>query len=123
MIAETTRAAVDAGARRAGVLATPGGEALYAAALKAEGLEPLLLEGADRQAFMACVYGVKRGDTGVDNRTRMAALAHSLVKAGANVVIAGCTEVPLLLEARQVQVPFIDSAEVLAEICVRTCVA
>jgi aspartate racemase len=121
MIAETTAAAKATGAQAVGVLATPGGEALYVAALESEGLTPVLLAGEDRAAFMACVYGVKRGDVGVDNRAAMARLARALASNGAEAVIAGCTEVPLLLAPDDVPVPFVDSAEVLANVCVRTC--
>lgn len=122
MIAETTTAAKAAGAKVVGVLATPGGEALYGAALAEAALTPLLLKGEDRAAFMACVYGVKRGDTGATNRAVMARLARSLVTAGAEVVIAGCTEVPLLLGQDEAAVPLVDSSEVLARTCVRLCI-
>lgn len=121
MIAETTAAVVATGAKRAGILATPGGEALYTAALTAAGIEPVVLEGPDREAFMARVYGVKAGDMGEAARKRMAQLAAALVARGAEVVIAGCTEVPLLLSAAEVTVPLVDSAEVLAQVCVDTC--
>lgn len=121
MIAATVAAVQTSGARTVGVLATPGGEALYRAALEAEGLRPVLLDGVDRAAFMACVYGVKRGDTGPENRAAMRRLAAALVAGGAGVVIAGCTEVPLLLDAGDVSVPFVDSAEVLARACVAAC--
>ena len=121
MIAETTAAVVATGAKRAGILATPGGEALYTAALTAAGIEPVVLEGPDREAFMGRVYGVKAGDIGEAARTRMAQLAAALVARGAEVVIAGCTEVPLLLGAAEVTVPLVDSAEVLAQVCVDAC--
>ena len=122
MIAATTATVVAGGQKRVGILATPGGEALYVAALTAAGREPLLLEGPDREAFMARVYGVKAGDTGDAARARMKALAAALVARGAEVLVAGCTEVPLLLSAADVAVPLVDSAEVLAEACVMACV-
>jgi aspartate racemase len=122
MIAATVAAAKGYDARSIGILATPGGEALYVAALTAAGVKPVVLQGDDRAAFMACVYGVKRGDVGVDNRAAMARLAEALNVAGADAVIAGCTEVPLLLDAADVSVPLVDSAEVLAEACVRACI-
>jgi aspartate racemase len=122
MIAATVAAAKGYDARSIGILATPGGEALYVAALTAAGVKPVVLQGDDRAAFMACVYGVKRGDVGVDNRAAMARLAEALTVAGADAVIAGCTEVPLLLDAADVSVPLVDSAEILAEACVRACI-
>lgn len=121
MIAATVAAAKGHDARAIGILATPGGEALYRAALEAEGARAVSLQGADREAFMACVYAVKRGDTGPDNRAAMRRLAEALNLAGADAVIAGCTEVPLLLEPVDVAVPLVDSAEVLARACVAAC--
>ncbi|ADL02507.1 aspartate/glutamate racemase family protein [Brevundimonas subvibrioides] len=123
MIAATVAAVGGHDARAVGILATPGGEALYRPALEAEGIKPVLLQGGDREAFMACVYGVKRGDTGAANRAEMARLAQALTVAGADAIIAGCTEVPLLLDASDVSVPLVDSAEVLAGACVEACLS
>ena len=61
MIEATVEAARATGARRIGVLATPGGTALYVEALGRAGLEPATLEGADERAFMAAVLGFKAG--------------------------------------------------------------
>ena len=121
MVAETAQAAKAGGARRVGVLATPGGEALYAEALAAEGVEMVRLSEADRARFMAVVFGVKAGDVGAEQRAAMRGLAAALVAAGAEGVIGGCTEVPLLLDAGDVAVALTDSAEVLARVCVAAC--
>lgn len=122
MIAATADAAAASGFKRIGVLATPGGERLYTQALAARGVETVLLEGADREAFMALVYGVKRGDVGEAARAGMLRLAQVLADAGAHRLIAGCTEVPLLLRAEDAAAPLTDSAEVLAQACVKACV-
>lgn len=121
MIAQTADAAATTGASRIGVLATPGGEALYAEALAERGLEIVSLEGEDRAAFMAAVFAVKGGDDDGGPRAEMRRLAAALVHAGAEVVIAGCTEVPLLLGPEDVSVPLVDSAEALAQACVDRC--
>ncbi|MNS97635.1 putative amino-acid racemase [compost metagenome] len=121
MVAETAKAAKAAGATRIGVLATPGGEALYAAALAAEGVEMVRLSAVERDRFMAVVAGVKAGDVGLEQRAAMRELAAALVAAGAQGVIGGCTEVPLLLDSVNVVVPLTDSAEVLARVCVAIC--
>ncbi|MCK6104174.1 MULTISPECIES: aspartate/glutamate racemase family protein [unclassified Brevundimonas] len=121
MIAATADAAAASGAGRIAVLATPGGERLYREALAARGVEAVLLDGADRQTFMGLVYGVKRGDVGEAARAGMRGLAQALADAGAKGLIAGCTEVPLLLRAQDVAVPLTDSAEVLAQACVEAC--
>lgn len=121
MIAATADAAAASGAKRIGVLATPGGERLYTQALAARGLETVLLEGADREAFMALVYGVKRGEVGEAARAGMLRLAQALADAGAHGLIAGCTEVPLLLKAEDAPILLTDSAEVLAQASVEAC--
>ena len=120
MIAETTKVALAGGAKTVGVLATPGGEALYIAALTAAGMAPVVLEGDDRAAFMTAVFGVKGGET-ARSRAEMIRLAKALESAGADHLIGGCTEVPLLLKAEDVGVPLTDSAEVLAAACVTAC--
>ncbi|WP_284876938.1 amino acid racemase [Brevundimonas sp. MEB006b] len=120
MIAATADAAAS-GFARIGVLATAGGERLYTQALAARGVDTVLLEGADREAFMGLVYGVKRGDVGEAARAGMLRLAQALADAGAHGLIAGCTEVPLLLKAEDAPIPLTDSAEVLAQACVQAC--
>lgn len=121
MIEETARAATAGEVKKIGVLATPGGEALYTRAVQSGGRRIVRLAGGDRQAFMACIYAVKAGDVSDARRTEMRRLANALVASGAEVVIAGCTEVPLLLDAADVTVPLFDSAEVLAQACVDRC--
>lgn len=123
MVTETVAAATATGGKRIGVLATPGGERLYAAALAEAGLEMVRLEGDDRDGFMTAVFDFKAGDGSDGPRAEMRRLAAALVADGAEAVIAGCTEVPLLLEAEDVSVALVDSAEVLAAVCVRQCLA
>ena len=120
MIAATVTAAQATGARAVGVLATAGGRALYAPALQAAGMRPVLLEDEDQARFMDLVYAVKAGDVGPDRRAAMRTLGERLA-AGAGVVVAGCTEVPLLLDEGDLDAPLIDSAEVLARACVEMC--
>lgn len=121
MVAETAKAAGATGARRIGVLATPGGQALYATALAAEGLTLVAPSAADGDRFMQVVFAVKAGDVGEAQRAAMRGLAQALITAGAEAVIGGCTEVPLLLDQADVEAPLIDSAEVLARACVAAC--
>lgn len=121
MIVETTRVALAGGAKTVGVLATPGGEVLYRAALSDAGATVVMPEGDDRARLMGLIKGVRAGEAGAEARAAMAKLAADLVAHGAETVIAGCTEVPLLLSAGDVSVAFADSAEVLAQACVEAC--
>ena len=70
--------------------------------------------GTDHQRrFMACISAIKAGDTGSHVRDEMAALARSLVADGAAIVVAACTEIPLVLAPGDLDAPLIDSTAVL----------
>ncbi len=104
-------------ARRVGVLAASGciRAGLYQAAFAARGMTALMTEGQTHARFMETVYRIKGGDTGADVRAAMHAIAEALLADGAEALVAGCTEVPLVLTQRDVTAPLIDSAMALAE--------
>jgi aspartate racemase len=110
-------------AERVGVLGTGGALALYRRTFSHLGIEAVTLDDHEQVEFMALLYRIKHGDLGADSRQTMAALAHRLVGKGAQVVVAGCTEVPLVMGAADLTVPFIDATEALARRCVEVCLA
>ncbi|MFC4640147.1 aspartate/glutamate racemase family protein [Deinococcus hohokamensis] len=105
------------GLRRIGLLATSTclDAGLYQSAFAPSGVRTLALEGDALERFMALLYRIKAGDTGSDVRAQMRALAQELVNLGAEVLVAGCTEVPLVLDAQDVPVPLVNSTDVLVE--------
>ena len=111
------------GAERVGVLGTGGALALYRRTFSRLGIEAVTLDDHEQVEFMALLYRIKHGDLGPDSRETMAALAHRLVGKGAQVVVAGCTEVPLVIGVADLTVPFIDATEALAKRCVEVCTA
>ena len=117
MIEATAEAALAAkpGLRVAGVLAATAclDGRLYHHALEARGVRVVAPEGEARAAFMALLGRIKRGDTGAEVRAEMAALARTLVERGAETVIAGCTEVPLVLDAGVLDVALVNSTDAL----------
>ncbi len=116
-------AAKAGGAERVGVLGTGGALALYRRTFSHLGIEAVTLDDHEQVEFMALLYRIKHGDLGASSRETMAALAHRLVGKGAQVVVAGCTEVPLVMDAGDLTVPFIDATEALARRCVEVCLA
>ncbi|MFA5569598.1 MAG: amino acid racemase [Trueperaceae bacterium] len=88
-------------ARRVGVLAAAGAQdaRLYATAFAARGVGVLEPVGERRDRFMSLLYRVKAGETGTGVREAMLALARELTDDGAEAIVAGCTEVPLVLNA------------------------
>ncbi|NEX92127.1 amino acid racemase [Caulobacter sp. 17J65-9] len=117
LISETVKAtrAERPDARRVGVLATSGclTAGLYPKAFAAEGVDTVVPEGELLERFMTLIYAIKAGDTGPAARAEMAAIGQALVDQGAQALIAGCTEVPLVLGAHDAAVPLISSTDVL----------
>ena len=107
-------------ARRAGLVATDGGIdcGIYQSGLAAQGLETLVPSQAQTESVMAAVARIRLGDHGQRARMPLIERINSLAEDGADCVIAGCTEIPLVLTEADVSVPLIDPADVLAEAAV-----
>lgn len=121
MIDVACQAARSGGATKVGVLATGLAVGLYTDRLTGMGLEPVLLSKAKQEWFMSLLYRIKAGDLGEEVEAEMALVAYSLADDGADAVIAGCTEVPLVLAEDSLEIPLIDAGQVLAEQCVEVC--
>ena len=102
--------------RRIGLLAAPGAirAGLYQRAFEARGVEPLIPVGERYERLRALIYGVKAGATGGEARAGMAAVAQGLVDDGAEVIVAACTEVPLLMGGAECPAALVDSTAALA---------
>ncbi len=109
----TVEAVTELSSAAVGLLATPAGIAAgtYQAAMR----EPLIVfDEAERETFMSLVYAIKAGDRGEAMTTGMRRLAEALAARGAGVLIAGCTEIPLVLGPRDIDVPLVVSTDELA---------
>jgi aspartate racemase len=119
IIDASTRAAADAvkGDGIVGVMATEGTlrARLYHDALSALGLSVAVPTEADQAKISASVAAVQAAKATDADRADMIAAAHRLVEGGAGCVIAGCTEIPILLDQRALAVPLINSSDVLVE--------
>jgi aspartate racemase len=105
------------GARHIGLLAGQGclDAGVYQDAFAERGWTAVL-PGAQAQAgFMAALYRVKGGAIGAAERAAFTACADEVAGAGAGAIVAGCTEVPLLLGPADAPVPLIDATRALAE--------
>ncbi len=117
IIEETTKVVADLKPERAGILAADPCLAsnLYQDALKKSGVTPVLLSADSQRTFMELIYRIKSGDTRDMVRRSMMTLAKKLEAQGAEVIIAGCTEVPLVLTADDIDNELINSTDVLVE--------
>jgi len=67
------------------------------------------------EAVMRSVRAIKAGTFGASHRERLLRCCADLIEHGAQAIIAGCTEIPLAIGQRDLDVPLIDPAQVLAE--------
>ncbi len=109
-------------ARCVGVLAAEGAldAGLYQRAFGERGITALVPEGDDRARFMDLMYAIKGGDKGDAVAQGMVRLARGLREAGAEALVAGCTEVPLVLtegalRGAGVGLPLVASTDALVE--------
>ncbi len=103
-------------ATAAGVLATNGclAAGVYQDALSKAGLDIVLPDNDELARLMGLINGIKGGHQGEAVSSAMAALANALETRGAQAIIAGCTEIPLVLDDSMLSVPLISSTDELA---------
>lgn len=115
--------------RKVGVLATSGTieSGVYRDALAQQGLEQVVPSAVLQARVMEAIYGpfgVKAGFTVGRCRDDIAAALEGLGDAGTEVVVLGCTELPLLLPENEyvgsqgTRMKLVDPTDVLARRCV-----
>jgi aspartate racemase len=103
--------------RTVGLLATTGTlrAGRFATDLGRAGLRVLAPDGADQEQVMAAIYAIKGASRPrADIAAEVCAVADRLVHRGAEGVITGCTELPLVLKPGDLRVPVFDSLTILA---------
>ncbi|MEU6282754.1 amino acid racemase [Streptomyces sp. NPDC047028] len=117
-------AALKAAARRApggegvGVLATRGTRLarLYERARDALGVEVIQVPDRVQHEYVdPAIHAVKAGADLIDAGERIAAATEILKERGARVVIAACTEIPLISGAAGALLPLVDSTDALVD--------
>jgi aspartate racemase len=105
--------------RKVGMLATTGTlqGGRFGERLQVSGIETLTPAGPDQERVMVSIYEIK-GAPGGRGRSAIAAeireIAGRLIQRGAQGVVAGCTEIPLVLKPGDLDVPVFDTPLLLA---------
>lgn len=111
---------------RVGLLATSGtiASGLYQEWFAKRHIE-VVVPNDDAQArfVMRAIHRVKAGDMALKSTTLLAEAGAHLVVRGAQALIAGCTELPLVFRDGDASVPVIDPTRILAEAIVRRAAA
>lgn len=119
-VAAAARAEVP-GVHVLGVLATAATMAsgLYHRACGRQGIEVIGPDPAGQQIVNRAIYGVKAGRVGPEVTRELTPVAAGLTARGAQALVLGCTELPFVLTSQDVQVPLLDSNDILARAAVR----
>ena len=116
-IVDATVSVIPESVTKVGLMTTPAGLAsdCYQRALFDRGIETIEHDAAEVEELMKLVYSIKVGDTGSGVTDGMRALAENLVERGAELIIFGCTEIPIVLDAGDLEVPGLSSTDELAK--------
>jgi len=112
----TMQAAALASAERVGVLATAAciEAGVYQQALEARNQAPVLQTADELAELTRLIAAIKLGRRGADVAEDMRTLAAALAERGADAIILGCTEIPLVLSEEDAGVPLLSSTDILA---------
>jgi aspartate racemase len=108
------------GLKRAGLLASTGTirSGLFAKTFAKAGIEIIAPAEEEQAKVMEAVFGkdgVKAGFTEGRPRKLVLDSARRLIKRGAEAIIAGCTEIPLVLRDEDIPVPLIEPMRIAAQ--------
>jgi aspartate racemase len=107
--------------KKVGLLASIGTykTEIYHQQFKKFNIEVIYPEEKDKEEVMKAIYAVKAGDLSNEVKGNILKIAQKLIDKGAEVIITGCTEIPLILKEGDVSVPLIDPTQILAKIAVQ----
>ncbi len=118
----TANRIIEAGESKVGLLGTrfTMEDDFYVGNLEAHGLDVLVPEADDRTIVHDVIYNeLVRGIVSTESRDEFSRIASSLVARGAEAIIAGCTEIELLLQPDDVSVSYYPTARIHAETAAR----
>lgn len=111
-----------------GILASEGNLKceLFQRAFKAVGIRSVVFDDRDQKYFFTePIYeswGIKAGNITGKPRERFLAAVDRLVELGADAIVGGCSEVPLVLHQDDLSVPLIDSIDCLCNAAINKCI-
>jgi aspartate racemase len=106
-----------------GLLATEGtiASGLFQKALSCRGFDLVIPSPDTQKLIMKAIYGnkgIKAGFLGVGPTRLLKQAAKELIQIGAEAIIAGCTEIPLVLKPGSLPVPLVDPMVIGARVLI-----
>lgn len=121
IIEETAKECTAQGFTKVGLLGTTRTitSGMHANELAKHAVEIIVPDGDDQVFVSACIIRIINHEVADDDKARLIAIIEKLKEAGAQAIVLGCTDLPLLLSPRDTMVPIIDSVAVLVDAAVR----
>ncbi|MFQ6109188.1 MAG: aspartate/glutamate racemase family protein [Candidatus Aminicenantales bacterium] len=112
------------GLKKVGLLSSTGTlkSKLFHNSFQKEGIAVIEPTSAEQQQVMEAIFGkkgIKAGFTKGKPRATIVGSAHTLIERGAQAIIAGCTEVPLVLRKKDIPVPLLEPMSITAEAAIQ----
>lgn len=119
-IADAVLDAIPPGARRIGLLSTPGTSkaGFYQARFGARGIETILPTPAESAELMYAITAVKAGQMAQAHEP-FDRICQALLDRGADTLLLACTELPLLWPDSAIEAQCVDPTAALAQACIR----
>jgi aspartate racemase len=112
--------------KKVGLLATTGTLAtkIFHLPFEKKGFQVLTPSETESQMVMEAIYGpqgIKAGFSQGRAKKLLRQVAQRLISRGAQVILAGCTEIPLALEEKDLSVPLVDPMVIGARVLIKKC--
>ena len=126
-IALTAERCRDLGLKKVGVIASTGAIklGLFQKRLHQLGIESLVLSDQDQEFYFTepiyAPWGIKAGVITGQPKDRLRQGAQILIDSGAEAIVAGCSELPLVFKPEEFPVPLVDTIDILLETAIRQC--
>ncbi len=108
--------------KRVGLLATIGTieSCVYEKIFKQSGFDLIVPEiEVENEKVMRAIYGIKSGRNDEVIKNLLKDGANHLIERGAELIVLGCTEIPLAFDSGSISIPVVNATRVLAEAAVK----
>ena len=118
---ETAKHLSEQGVKKAAVLATDGTVqvGIYDKALKDLGIVPIYPNAEEQKLVMSLIYDYVKAGKPITQQAEIKTMVQRLQGEGAQTMILGCTELPIVFAQMDEKLPTVDPTEVLACAAVR----
>jgi aspartate racemase len=110
--------------KRFGLLATSGTleTGLFQTEMEKKKIRVITPAPGEQKQVMEAIYGPQGIKAGFKDepRKKLSIIANHLKEKGAAAIIAGCTEIALVIEKIDTDIPTINPLDILASVCIRT---